>query len=349
MTQVPRVLIQSYLEDPSSAAAREACAVVAAALRDIGVVRLVHPRNDLALTQRLRDRSVDFYRLPVEEKRKMDRPDTGRNCGWSPPFTEKPGPREAARARIAPDQAPLPLLGPDPKERYMMPIGPAPMRTDFAAYNLKEPVYPEGFADWVRDAQTWGLQSLEIVFALIRMATIGLGVEDAELFTRLMEGGPHVFGPTGCDLSLHGKPGTVIAGFHTDMGFGTIHAPSNSPGLRVWTRDLQRIDVAMEPDELLFQAGRQFEICTGGVVLAGFHEVVATERMRPLIEREQAQGKVPWRVSVTMFNHVASDQMLEPKGVFDTPEARELYRDDIMLAGERMRRQLKKRGLEPTG
>lgn len=349
MASIPCVQIHSFLEDPSSAAAREDCVQVAEALSDIGVIRLRHPHNDSALTERLRRRSIDFYRLPSVVKAQFDRPETGRNSGWAPPFTEQPGPREEVRARIRPEHAPMPLVGRDPKERYMLPVGEMPEQTNFAAYNLKEAVYPDGFADWVKDAQTWGDQALEIVFALVRMATIGLGVKDADLFTRLMRGGPHLFGPTGCDLSQHGRPGTVIAGFHTDMGFGTIHAPSNCPGLRVWTRSLERIDVNMAPDELLFQAGRQFEICTGGVVHAGFHEVVANERMQPFIEAELAQGRVPWRTSVTMFCHVASDYMLQPYDKFDTPEAREKYRDDIMLAGKRMERQLRKRGLEPAG
>lgn len=347
MEEVPRVDITSYVLDPQAEAARLACEAVAKAFRDVGVVRLVHPHSDMGLVQRLRRRTVDFYRLPEEVKRQTERPETGHNLGWTPSFTEGPRPREEIRASIPVAYAPEPLLGKDPKERYMIPVGPMPQSTAYPEYNQKLTLAPPGFEDWIADAHVWSAQALEIVFTLVQMATIGMGVEDPGLFTRLLSGGPHVFGPTGCDLSKHGAPGTVHAGFHTDMGFGTIHGPSNCPGLIVYPRSLDRkIQVRMRPDELLFQVGKQAQICTGGAFHAGFHEVVANEGMRSLVEAEQAQGLVPWRVSVTLFVHVASDQMLQPLGPFDSPEAREAYADNIMLAGDRMRRQLRKRGLE---
>lgn len=347
MEEVPRVDIAPYVLAPASDEARQACLAVAAAFRDVGVLRLVHPHADLGLTQRLRARTLDFYRLPEEEKRKMECRETGHNLGWTPSFTEGPRSREEIRSAIPAPFAPAPLSGKDPKERYMIPVGPAPVQTAYPEYNHKGAVAPAGFEDWLQDARTWSDQSLDIVFTLIRMATLGMDVQDPDLFTRLLANGPHVFGPTGCDLSKHGKPGTVHAGFHTDMGFGTIHGPSNCPGLIVYPRSLDRkIHVRMRPDELLFQVGKQAQICSGGAFHAGFHEVVANEGMQALVEAEQAAGRVPWRVSVTMFVHVASDQMLQPLAPFDSLAAREAYADNILLAGDRMRRQLKKRGLE---
>jgi isopenicillin N synthase-like dioxygenase len=71
-----------------------------------------------------------------------------------------------------------------------------------------------------------------------------------------------------------------LAGFHTDLNFLTIHGRSRYPGLHIWARNTgKRIPVKFPPTGryLLVQAGKQLEHLTGGLVKAGFHEVVVNE------------------------------------------------------------------------
>lgn len=63
---------------------------------------------------------------------------------------------------------------------------------------------------------------------------------------------------------------------------------------------------------LLLQAGKLFQHITGGYVLAGFHEVVYSEQTKAVYEKAVAEGKIPWRVSSTMFTHFRYDVDCSP-------------------------------------
>ena len=91
-----------------------------------------------------------------------------------------------------------------------------------------------------------------------------------------MRFGPHLLAPTGSDFSKYGAKDSVLASYHSDLNFVTIHGKSRFPGLYVWTRDGQKKSVRIPDGCLLVQAGQQFEYLTGGHVLAGFHEVIVT-------------------------------------------------------------------------
>lgn len=82
--------------------------------------------------------------------------------------------------------------------------------------------------------------------------------------------------PTGSDLERNPK-GSILAGFHYDISFLTIHGKSRYPGLCVWLRNNQKLAVKIPDGCLLLQSGITFEHMTGGYVHAGFHEVVVTE------------------------------------------------------------------------
>lgn len=114
------------------------------------------------------------------------------------------------------------------------------------------------------------------LFSLAEMAAVGFEMP-ADAFTSRMQYGPHLLAPTGSDLNKHGALGTILAGFHYDLNFMTIHGKSRFPGLSVWTRDGTRRSVSIPDGCLLVQAGKQIEYLTGGHVLAGFHEVIVTD------------------------------------------------------------------------
>ena len=73
------------------------------------------------------------------------------------------------------------------------------------------------------------------------------------------------------------------------------------------------------------QAGRQLEWLTGGHVKAGMHEVLHTQQTLAAAEAAQRAGRSLWRVSSTLFAHVASDQILRPLGGFAESEAADAY------------------------
>ena len=91
---------------------------------------------------------------------------------------------------------------------------------------------------------------------------------------------PHLLAPTASDLKKYGEKDTILAGFHTDLNFLTIHGRSRYPGLNIWARNTgKRIPVRFPQTGryLLVQAGKQLEHLSGGLVKAGFHEVVVND------------------------------------------------------------------------
>jgi isopenicillin N synthase-like dioxygenase len=107
-----------------------------------------------------------------------------------------------------------------------------------------------------------------------------------------------------------------LAGFHTDLNFLTIHGRSRYPGLHIWARNTgKRIAVKIPPGNyLLVQAGKQLEHITGGLIKAGYHEVVVNERTMETIERRRTEfpDRPLIRISSTFFWHLSSDYDLQP-------------------------------------
>jgi isopenicillin N synthase-like dioxygenase len=113
---------------------------------------------------------------------------------------------------------------------------------------------------------------LDGLLAVAEMAATGFDMPP-DTFTSKMKYGPHLLAPTGSDLGTFGTLGTVLAGYHYDLNFLTIHGKSRFPGLCIWLRDGTKVLVRVPDGCLLLQAGKQMEYLTGGHVLAGFHEV----------------------------------------------------------------------------
>ncbi|SPO01005.1 uncharacterized protein DNG_03753 [Cephalotrichum gorgonifer] len=147
------------------------------------------------------------------------------------------------------------------------------------------------------------------------MTAVGLGLP-AETFSNAGKYGPHLLAPTASDLVKYGENNTILAGFHTDLNFLTIHGRSRYPGLHIWARNTgRRIPVSIPPgNNLLVQAGKQLEHITGGLVKAGFHEVVVNQRTVDVIERRKVENpdRPLVRISSTFFWHLGSDFDLVP-------------------------------------
>ena len=127
---------------------------------------------------------------------------------------------------------------------------------------------------------------------------------------------PHLLAPTASDLVKYGEEDTILAGFHTDLNFLTIHGRSRYPGLNIWARNTgDRIAVSIPPGNyLLVQAGKQLEHSTGGLIKAGFHEVTVNERTVETIARRTKEfpDRPLVRISSTLFWHLNSDFDLAP-------------------------------------
>lgn len=139
----------------------------------------------------------------------------------------------------------------------------------------------------------------------------------------------------------------VLAGFHYDLNYITIHGKSRYPGLSIWTRDGTKMDVKVPEGCLLIQASKQLEWLTGGDIEAGFHEVIVTQKTLDAIETaKQVQGKSLWRVSSTLFGHISYSDELAPLNQFATAENLKTY--PRMTALEQVEKELKMIGLHSS-
>lgn len=87
----------------------------------------------------------------------------------------------------------------------------------------------------------WGYKLLDAVSSVAEMSAIGMGLPK-DTFVQHMDGGAHLLAPTGSDLAKN-EVGAIFAGYHYDIAFLTIHGKSRFPGLYVWTRNNQKLQV----------------------------------------------------------------------------------------------------------
>ncbi|CAA3032359.1 Iron ascorbate family oxidoreductase [Olea europaea subsp. europaea] len=296
------------------------CSEVSRTLRETGALLVNDPRctaqdNDLFI-----DMMEKYFEMPDDFKRLQERPHLHYQVGVTPEGVEVP--RSLVDEEIQEKLKAMPIefqpsapTGPDPKWRYMWRVGPRPSNTRFKELN-SEPVIPEGFPEWKDTMNSWGHKMISAIEAVAEMAAIGFGLQK-DAFTSLMKQGPHLLGPTGSDLRHHGQVGTVFAGYHYDLNFLTIHGRSRFPGLNIWLRNGQKMEVKVPLGCLLIQTGKQIEWLTAGDCIAGMHEVVVTNRTIDAIKLATAQNRSLWRVSSTLFAHIASDAVLKPLGHFE--------------------------------
>lgn len=270
----------------------------------------------------------DYFNQEYDRKMKDARPDLGFQVGVTPELTETPRCANDPSClniieKLDNDNKPHPIQGTDPKWRFFWRIGDRPTETKFTELNAT-PVIPEGFSNWEEVMNRWGYLMMHSVTTVAEMTAIGLGLNASD-FVNLTKNGPHLLAPTGSDLNKYKDLGTVFAGFHYDLNFLTIHGKSRYPGLNVWTREGKKISVRVPDGCLLVQAGKQLEWVTGGEIQAGYHEVVVTDATLKSVEQAKATGRPIWRISSTLFFHIASDNIIEPIGPFANEESKKKY------------------------
>ncbi|OTA52447.1 Clavaminate synthase-like protein [Hypoxylon sp. EC38] len=316
---------------PSSPAVQEECARAARALITYGALVLHDSRVSESDNEAFLDLLEDYFAQPAETLKRDERPELGYQVGVTLENTEKPKcavdePCLRVIERLAPAERPLDISGhqPDPKCRFFWRMGePAPYATQFPGLNAENviPEAPEIRERWTPVMETWGKSMKSAVSGLAEMAAVGMGLP-AETFTDAGRYGPHLLAPTASDLKKYGAKDTILAGFHTDLNFLTIHGRSRYPGLHIWARNTgRRIAVSIPrptPGQngsyLLVQAGKQLEHLTGGLVKAGYHEVVVNEATLKTVDarRRDFPDRPLVRISSTFFWHLSSDYDLVP-------------------------------------
>jgi isopenicillin N synthase-like dioxygenase len=332
------VEFSSFLANKGSHEALKECARLADTLQKTSCLIVKDPRVTEEDNLKFLDMMERYYSQSHAEKMKDVHPELSYQLGATPEFTEVPR-DHADKIKQFSDKngAHLPQ-GADPKWRYFWRIGERPSKTNFAELNAP-PVIPENFPEWQQIMDKWGTLMMQSVRTVAEMLAIGLGIPP-NTFLEMLEKGPHLLAPTGSDLGRFNSLDTIFAGFHYDLNFLTIHGKSRFPGLYIWLRDGTRVLVRVPDGCLLLQAGKQLEWLTGANITAGFHEVVVTPETLQAVEKAKAENKSLWRVSSTLFSHIASDVTLQPLGKLATNEAKAKY--PPIVAGDQVSDELSK-------
>lgn len=313
-----------------------ACCEIAMALHKYGAVLVKDSRVDSQHNESFQDMMEAYFAQSdgVDDAR----PQHAYQVGVTPSRTEQARSNVEVKKRLTGDDEPKTKRIPDMdiKWRFFWRIGPPPPTTNFPRLNM-DPVVPRNMPMWAETMDRWGELMMGAVTVVSEMVAVGLKLPP-DAFTRLMAFGPHLLAPTGSDLA-NCSEGQVLAGFHTDLNFLTVHGKSRYPGLYIWSTDGHKLEVRVPEGYLLVQAGLQIEHLTAGYIKAGFHEVVVTGAAMALLSERQASGKSPWRISSTCFGHIQSDQLLQPLGMFASPQGMKSY--PPILAGNQVQSELR--------
>lgn len=323
---LPVIDLDAYLNHPlDSDVVQTECRKAADALITYGALVLHDSRVSEHDNTAFLDLLEDYFDQPDHLLRNDERPELSYQIGVTLENTEKPKcavdePCLDVIQRLHPSQRPLDISAhsPDPKCRFFWRMAePPPFDTEFPGLNASNvvPDAPHLKDRWTPAMNQWGSSMTNAVSQLAEMTAVGLGLP-AQYFSDAGRYGPHLLAPTASDLQKYGSKDTILAGFHTDLNFLTIHGRSRFPGLHIWARNTgNRIPVKIPPGNyLLVQAGKQIEHITGGLIKAGYHEVVINEKTLDTIERRKRElpGRPLIRISSTLFWHLGSDFDLVP-------------------------------------
>ncbi|KAL4241745.1 Isopenicillin N synthase-like superfamily protein [Abortiporus biennis] len=342
---LPVIDLDIFLQQPATSQQVVAeCKKAADALITYGALILHDSRVSEDDNITFLDLLEDYFAQPESDLKRDERPDLGYQVGVTLENTEKPKcavdePCLKVIARLAPSERPLDITAhsPDPKCRFFWKMSEKPpYETQFPGLNAPN-VVPQAESinkRWTPVMETWGKSMKNAVENLAEMAAIGLGLPQGA-FIDAGKYGPHLLAPTASDLVKYGKKDTILAGFHTDLNFLTIHGRSRYPGLNIWARNTgKRIAVRFPPTGryLLVQAGKQLEHLSGGLIKAGFHEVVVNDATLEAVERRKQEfpDRPLIRISSTFFWHLSSDYDLKPIPQLQQ-RAHELRADSINL------------------
>jgi len=334
--------LKYFLEDPSSELSLKECKRVADIFSRMGALILRDPRVTFEDNDFFLDMVEKYFQQPTDQKLKDARPHLSYQVGVTPEGIETPrcmvdpSCKEKIEKMDPENKAHYPTQS-DVKWRYFHRLGERPKETKFPSLN-DDDVFPEGFPQWKTVMDNWGNKLLSAGYTLAEMGAIGFGLP-RNTFTDMMKFAPHLLAPTASDLDKYGDENQILAGFHQDLNFISLHGKSRFPGLFIWLRNGKKFPVSIPDGCLLAQAGMQFEYLTGGHVIAGFHEVVVTKNTIDTVRKKKSENNEPcWRISSTVFTHIASDNILKPL-VSPDSDSDKLF--PPILAGDQVSRELR--------
>ncbi|KAE9398445.1 Clavaminate synthase-like protein [Gymnopus androsaceus JB14] len=271
--ELPIIDLDLFLSQPrDSIAVLQECEKAADALITYGALILRDSRVAESDNDAFLDLLEDYFAQSQSDLQRDERPELSYQVGVTLENTERPKcavdePCLKIIERLEPSERPLDISAhsPDPKCRFFWKMGEGGDLAD--------------------------------------MAATGLGIKP-DTFRNAGKYGPHILAPTASDLVKYGQKDNILAGFHTDLNFLTIHG-----------RSRRRLPVKIpQGNYLLVQAGKQLEHITGGLVKAGYHEVVVNDQTIEVIERRKVENpdRPLIRISSTFFWHLSSDYDLTP-------------------------------------
>eukprot|EP01024_Parvocaulis_polyphysoides_P001846 TRINITY_DN10530_c0_g2_i1.p1 TRINITY_DN10530_c0_g2~~TRINITY_DN10530_c0_g2_i1.p1 ORF type:complete len:409 (-),score=35.77 TRINITY_DN10530_c0_g2_i1:999-2063(-) len=341
--EIPQVDITPWLKNQqiSDEQSQQLATEIAQSFITYGVLIVRDPRVSTNDSNCFLDMMERYFGQPYQKKLEDQRPDVYYQVGVTPCDTELPRSAWDEEVKkmiesLPENMKPIIPTQRDCKWRYMWKLGDRPENTDFCELH-PDPVIPEGFPEWREVMDTWGNKLRDACASVSELLAIGLGLPQHTLKDK-MNGGPHVLAPTGSDLDKYGKLNQILAGFHNDLGYITVHGKSRFPGLYIWLKDGSKMAVKVPNGCLLMQAGQQLEYLTGGLIRAGYHEVIVSENTLKAIEDARQQQKSLWRISSTVFVHILSDVYLEPLDKFGFAGAYQKY--PRILAGTQVKEEL---------
>ncbi|KAL0397536.1 UNVERIFIED_CONTAM: hypothetical protein Scaly_0202000 [Sesamum calycinum] len=321
--QIPVIDLAPYLEFSRELPSRDGeefdsnlknlCSEVSRTLRETGALLVKDPRCTAEDNDRFLDMMEKYFEMPDDFKRRQERPHLHYQVGVTPEGVEVPRSLVDAemqqKLRSMPKEfQPSTPSGPDPKWRYMW----------------RELCHTEGFPEWQETMDSWGYKMISAIEAVAEMAAVGFGLQK-DAFTSLMKqiSKRKRIAFTKIQSDYFRTPFLLTKG-HPVVTTNILSAwnsgRSRFPGLNIWLRNGQKVEVKVPVGCLLIQTGKEIEWLTAGECIAGMHEVVVTDRTIDAIKLASEQNRSLWRVSSTLFAHIASDAVLKPLSHFaDSP------------------------------
>ena len=283
-----------------------------------GILIVKDPRVSEEDNDYFLDMLENYYQQDDDIILRDARPEFSYQAGVTPSFVELPRDHCEKIYHLDQENSAHKPSGKDPKYRYMWKLGEIPKNTKFSDINSNH-VIPENFPNWEKNMNKWGNQMLSTVKTVTQLLAIALNI-DKDYFINKSKYGAHLLAPTGIDVNKYSID-TIVAGYHYDISFLTIHGKSRYSGLYIWTKEGKKILVKVPKGCLLLQVGRELEYLTGGYCMAGFHEVIINKQAKELLKKNKSK----WRVSTTVFFHMDSDSLLEPIDKFKNEETINKY------------------------
>ncbi|RMX04920.1 isopenicillin N synthase family oxygenase [Corticibacter populi] len=266
LQHVPIIDLQPYFSGTSEGKEKVAEAVDQAC-RSIGFLVIVNHQIPRELIERVYVLTRRFFALPLEEKRKVDRPSPDMVRGYS-------GVAEEGLSYSLEEEAP-----PDLKESFS--IGPSNVPDDeyhrgkAAGPHFAPNVWPENLPGFKEAYEEYFQVMSELAAAMMRIFALALKLPEHYFDDKIDEHISMFRSLSYPHLKDGIQPGQMRAGAHTDYGSMTIVRPDSARGgLQVCNRDGNWVDVPHVEDGFVVNIGDLMMQWTNDEWISTLHRVI---------------------------------------------------------------------------